>query len=450
MVSPQIYGHDDAKFGILLLAAGAGPVRRKDPNVRYWINAGLFGDKGTAKTTMAEDAAKLVLGSQIVSGQHSTGKGIVAIAERENGSGAFLRIGVAILANGAICVIDEFGLLHPEDQNQFLSLMEKGVFHFNKMGIRQKIEAKISFIVTSNPMGGKWGSNHSISKSDIPLKAQIIDRIDLFFVFREPGTPKAIEEFKKQKAKLRKKEFKTRSINKATGETKYLEQDFPFLRYYLYYIRTQSRFQQIEFEEPYLEDRLADLWAEIKKATPEEMTSRGFESIYRIAEAFARVMLKSVIDSEVVDQTIEYVSKMYRSYGSEIAETPNYRDLSYFAIAKVVKDHALNVFWKEGENPELNELKYVTWNEAAEEAASKDEGVRLYLGKNFRDSNSKPTRHLKELFREQRAYEGGRIKDVSKDKYAELKLTWIANPANPQESSSEKEKEQETGAGDKN
>ena len=64
--------------------------------------------------------------------------------------------------------------------------MEKGVFHFNKMGIRQRIEAKISFIVTSNPMGGKWGSDHSISKSDIPLKAQIIDRIDLFFVFREP------------------------------------------------------------------------------------------------------------------------------------------------------------------------------------------------------------------------------------------------------------------------
>ena len=130
---------------------------------------------------------------------------------------------------------------------------------------------------------------------------------------------------------------------------------------------------------------------------------------------------------------------MYRSYGSEIAETPNYRDLSYFEIAKVVKDRALNVFWKEGENPELDELKYITWNEAAEEAASKNESVRLYLGKNFRDSNSKPARHLKELFREQRAYDGGRIKDVSKDKYAELKLTWIANP----EESREKEQEQE-------
>ena len=144
--------------------------------------------KELQKLQSAEDAAKLVLGSQIVSGQHSTGKGIVAIAERENGSGAFLRVGVAILANGAICVIDEFGLLHPEDQNQFLSLMEKGLFHFNKMGIRQRIEAKISFIVTSNPMGGKWGNENSISKSDIPLKAQIIDRIDLFFVFREPST----------------------------------------------------------------------------------------------------------------------------------------------------------------------------------------------------------------------------------------------------------------------
>ena len=86
----------------------------------------------------------------------------------------------------------------------------------------------------------------------------------------------------------------------------------------------------------------------------------------------------------------------------------------------------------------------------AEEAGSKNESVRLYLGKNFRDSNSRSARNLKELFREQRAYDGGRIKDVSKDKYAELKLTWIANPANPEGSSREMERGQEQETGDKN
>ncbi|MGC1134463.1 MAG: AAA family ATPase [Nitrososphaeraceae archaeon] len=262
MMSPQIYGHDDVKLGLLLLAVGGAPIQKNNPNIRYWINAVLIGDKGTAKTTLAEDATKLILGSQIVSGQHSTGKGIVAIAEKESGgsgNSAFLRAGAATLANNAICFIDEFGIMHYEDQNQFLSLMEKGYLNFNKMGIRQRIDAKTSFILTSNQMGGNWRNPDKVSKGEVPIMAQIIDRIDLFFPFREPKTPEEIDTFKQHRKKLRNKHFKPCSINKVPGERVYLEQDFPFLRYYIYYIRTQSKFQQIEFENPSLSDRLADL-----------------------------------------------------------------------------------------------------------------------------------------------------------------------------------------------
>ncbi len=427
MMSPQIYGHDDVKLGLLLLGVGGAPIQKDNPSVRYWLNAGLFGDKGTGKTTLAEDVTKLVLGSQIVSGQHSTGKGIVAIAEKEsgNGAGAFLRAGAATLANNAICVIDEFGTMNYEDQNQFLSLMEKGYFNFNKLGIRQRIDARTSFVVTSNPIGGVWQNPDNISKSDIPLKAQIIDRIDLFFVFREPKTVEEINAFIEQRKKLRKKHFKPCSINKNTGERKYLEQDFPFLRYYLHYIRTQSRFQHIEFEEPYLMDRLADLWGEIKKIAPDQMTSRGFESIYRTAEAFARLMLKNVIDYEVVEQTIKFVTGMYSKYGAQIAEPPDYRTVSYLEIAKVVKNHALNMFWTDEQNNQLEELTEVTFNAACEEAASKSEIVHNYLGNDFRSSTNKAARHLRDMFREERRFEDGRIIVISKDKHAELKLRWV-------------------------
>jgi DNA replicative helicase MCM subunit Mcm2 (Cdc46/Mcm family) len=45
MMSPQIYGHDDVKLGLLLLGAGGAPIQKYNPNVRHCINAGLFGDK---------------------------------------------------------------------------------------------------------------------------------------------------------------------------------------------------------------------------------------------------------------------------------------------------------------------------------------------------------------------------------------------------------------------
>jgi DNA replicative helicase MCM subunit Mcm2 (Cdc46/Mcm family) len=185
-------------------------------------------------------------------------------------------------------------------------------------------------------------------------------------------------------------------------------------------------------------ERLAELWANIKKSNHNEMTSRGFESIYRIAEAFARLMLKTIIDSEVVEQTISYISNMYHTYGSEIAEPPEYRTLSWLEIAKVVKDHALGQFWTEGQDEQLEELRHITFNAAAEQAASKNETVRTYIGENFRSGNNKPVRHLKEMFREERKFDGGRIKVVSKDKYAELKLTWVPNAVTIEETTARK------------
>ena len=228
MMSPQIYGHEDVKLGELLVSVGAAPIQKDNWYRRYWLNAGLFGDKGTGKTTLAEDAAKLLPGSQTVSGQHSTGKGVVAIAEKESDSmgGAVLRAGAATLANNAICIIDEFGTMDYESQNQFLSLMEKGYFDFNKLGIRQRIVAKPSFIVTANPMTTNWKDPAKISKDEIPLKGVILDRLDMFFVFRAPQTPQEIQDFSNNMFELSKKHFRL---------------DFLFLRKYIHYIRSLRR-----------------------------------------------------------------------------------------------------------------------------------------------------------------------------------------------------------------
>jgi DNA replicative helicase MCM subunit Mcm2 (Cdc46/Mcm family) len=164
------------------------------------------------------------------------------------------------------------------------------------------------------------------------------------------------------------------------------------------------------------------------------MTSRGFESIYRIAEAFARLMLKNVIDVEVVEQTINFVSAMYSDYGAEIAEIPDYRTYVYLGIAKVVKEHSQNILWvQEQDVIGSDELDDITFNEAAEIFASKDQKGRHYLRNNFRSSNNRAARHLREMFREERVYEGGRIKVVSTDKHAELKLTWAPNASSTEE-----------------
>ncbi len=72
MMSPEVYGNDEAKLGLLLTAVKGAPKQRDNWYRRYWMNTGLFGDKGTAKTTLLYDTIKLIPSSQSVSGQHST------------------------------------------------------------------------------------------------------------------------------------------------------------------------------------------------------------------------------------------------------------------------------------------------------------------------------------------------------------------------------------------
>ena len=103
MMSPEVYGNDEAKLELLLTAVRGAPKQKDNWYRRYWINTGLVEDKGTAKTTLLYDAIKLIPGSQSVSGQHSTGKGIVAVAERIGGMGEpVLRAEAAVLANHAL------------------------------------------------------------------------------------------------------------------------------------------------------------------------------------------------------------------------------------------------------------------------------------------------------------------------------------------------------------
>lgn len=417
IMSPEIYGHYDVKLGLLLLAVGPAPIQKDNWYRRHWLNAGLFGDKGTGKTTLAEDAAKLLPGSQTVSGQHSTGKGIVAIAERDGDNSAILRAGAATLANNSICFIDEIGTMDYEDQNQFLSLMEKGYFDFNKLGIRQRIEAKPSFVVTANPMTGDWQNSEKISQHEIPLKGQLLDRLDFLFVLRKPRTPQESEDYANNMLKLSRKHFKL---------------DFLFLRKYIYYIRSNPEFLEIDFKEPYCAVRLKDFWINLLSANPEAIGNRSFESIFRTAKTFARLMLKNTVDFEVVDQTIKFIGSMFETHGTQIAPTVDYRILAYLGICKAVKEHSQNLYWAQQNYDGGIQLSDITFNQAAEIAAQKNTDIRQYLGENFRSNNNRAARQLREMFREwqERDCDGGKIKVLSTDKHTELRLRWVANGSN--------------------
>jgi DNA replicative helicase MCM subunit Mcm2 (Cdc46/Mcm family) len=413
MFAPDVYGHDDAKLGILLASVGAAPIQRDNYYRRHWMNLGLIGDQGTAKTTLGEHATKLLPGSRSVSGQHSTGKGVTAIAEKDPDGSAVLRAGAATLANNAFCFIDELGTMHREDQDQFLSLMEKGYFDFNKLGIRQRIEARTSFIVSSNPININWEYADRISKGEIPFKLTLIDRLDMMFVFREPQGDQEIDDFGDKMHELSKKHFRL---------------DFLKLRKHIQYARTNEQLKEVSFDNEDIAELLRDTWKQIKKANPKLMSNRGYEYIFKLAKALARLKLQNIVDLQIAKETTDYVKSMYEAYGVHIGETVDRQRDAYLAICKVIKDWSLGVYSLPGceEQQDLD----VSFYEALWLAYLKDDKVKEYLGYNLnlQARNSRRVRNLHDMFSEQeRDYDGGIIKPVSRVAPIGLKLRWIPN-----------------------
>jgi DNA replicative helicase MCM subunit Mcm2 (Cdc46/Mcm family) len=422
MFAPNVSGYENAKLALLLQAVGPAPAQRKNWYRRTWINSGLFGDPGTAKTILGEEAVKLLPGSQTVSGPHSTGKGVVAIAEKETDGSAYVRAGAAVLAHNASCFIDEIGSMGTwDDQDQFLDLMNKGYCDFNKLGIRKRIHAKTNFIVGANPTTFNWQNPDKIDKSELPVKLTLIDRLDHISIFRDTRGEEETKEWSAEMFVLSQKHINT---------------DYVFLKKYIHYIRTESRFKEIEFADIELAHKLSDAWTEIKLKYPSLMSKRGYESIFRTATAVARFMCKNVIDNEVKEQTIGFIREMYRAFGADvISKSLDPQDMVFAELCQIIKSFADGLEYVMTEDESSFDI---TLNEAAQRACDKIAEVRDYFGVRLKDkgklkvNSNRRLRDIHKKFVEKAGvngmeYYGGRIKVVSNLAPRGLTLRWVAN-----------------------
>ena len=87
------------------------------------------------------------------------------------------------------------------------------------------------------------------------------------------------------------------------------------------------------------------------------------------------------------------------------------------------------MYWAQQNSDGAIHLSDITFNQATQNAAQKNVNIRQYLGENFRSNSNRAARHLREIFREKqdRDYDGGKIKVVSTDRHAELRLRWVPN-----------------------
>lgn len=176
--SPEIFGHENVKLGLLLAIIG-GSVDNKDTGAsRANSHVLLVGDLGTAKSFLLKAVSKLVSPSIFTNGVGTSDAGLTSCAVRQ-GKEWSLEAGALVLADNGICCIDEFNQLKVNEKGGLLEAMEQQTISVAKAGMVTSLNTRCSVLAAASTRYG-YDFNRSIC-DNIGIASPLVTRFDLIF-----------------------------------------------------------------------------------------------------------------------------------------------------------------------------------------------------------------------------------------------------------------------------
>jgi DNA replicative helicase MCM subunit Mcm2 (Cdc46/Mcm family) len=250
--------------------------------------------------------------------------------------------------------------------NKF-NVMEHGEFPLNKHGKSKMISAATTIIGTSNPknIDASWINSAKASKGEIPLRRALIDRFDIVLIFKDNDTEESANSYALEKIRL----------------SKISSYNYRFLKEFLQYLK--STVTQVTFTKE-AEIMVAKYYAGVKVNENLGMTNRAFETFTRICKAWARLHLKTIVDTDIVNQVQKYFSGIMLQYGQVIKAAIDPRELACEEIINVIK-----------------QLKSpISFEEAARQACQQNRQVEDYFGPNLKLRDNNKLHEVSERVRE--------------------------------------------------
>jgi len=295
-IAPSIHGLSHIKEAILLQLVGGRPKQFKDGvRVRGDINILLVGDPGTGKSQLLKYAQRIAPRGLYTSGRGATAAGLTAAAVRDESGTFVLEAGALVLADKGLAAIDEFEKMREEDRVAIHEAMEQQTCSVAKGGIVATLNARTAVLAAANPQLGRYDPNRSFYEN-VNLSSTILTRFDLYFVLRDVPNPSLDEEL-------------ATHILRQHEQEDYIEGDIYDVNYLRKYIAYAKTFEPKLSKEA--EETIKNYFLSLRNSsstTSLQITPRQLESLIRLSEARAKLMLRN----EVLKEDAEVAIRLYR------------------------------------------------------------------------------------------------------------------------------------------
>ncbi|KAM3147667.1 hypothetical protein pb186bvf_000474 [Paramecium bursaria] len=349
---PTIYGHEVVKAGLLMSIVGGHTGNR--PNSHCL----LVGDPGQGKSQLLKFVQLVAPNAIYISGTATTQSGLTCTVNRRDNE-TIVDAGALVMADGGVCCLDEFDKMNGQ-HNALLEAMEQQTVSLAKSAIMCQFHARTTIIATANPVSGCFQRNKSVVEN-IKIPTTILSRFDLIFLLidiPDPERDKKLSEHimrlhnQKQskieyQTQIRSHEFKNLQDRIRLGCKTEFQISIPFMRKILKFVKTQKPKQTVGANK-----MIQDYYLRIRSqalSTAIPITTRQLESLIRLSQARARLMMKPEVTQEDAQFAIEiFEESRFDCFQVHVARYGrNNQNLNFSNVSTLSKPKQTQVFLEE-------------------------------------------------------------------------------------------------------
>lgn len=306
-IAPSIVGMTKVKEGALLTIIGGVSEDKGDIKIRGNIHVLVVGDGGMGKSQILLSATDLAPKGVSSVGRGVSGAGLTAAMTHDEATGDWVvEAGILVLADNGLATVDEIDKMTDNDRMHIHEAMEQQTVTIHKAGRHVMLRARTAVLAAANPHLGRFNPDESLFKQ-VKFPPTLFSRFDLIFL--------CIDKADRETDRL--------VTNKILGSTEIVQPtiDRVLLKKYLAYAKTIVPVMSTDAEK-YIGDyflkvreHLYATKADInEKSNEAPITFRQVEGLRRIAEAHAKVLLKTVVDIE----DAKYAEEIFNKYLKDI------------------------------------------------------------------------------------------------------------------------------------